>query len=153
MDFQIGQKVLINTDNWFIAPNGRQYRAVFGTVHAILNDTDTLGIKTNARSTNWYVKIGNMLIAGCQIHYAVATDNVQLGTVEEFTIVDGKAKHYRQPSTIYDADQAFSADKVAFDSLGAYYAVIDALKDENSELSKTISKRYGLIPLIEDTAL
>ena len=25
------------------------------------------GIKTNARSANWYVSIGNMLVAGCQI--------------------------------------------------------------------------------------
>ena len=33
-------------------------------------------IKTNVKSTNWYVLIGNMIIAGCQIHYAIQTDAV-----------------------------------------------------------------------------
>jgi hypothetical protein len=68
---QLGDKVLVTTDNWFIAPDGEQYRAVFGTVKGIHRDEEMLGIKTNARSTNWYAEIGNVLIAGCQIHYAV----------------------------------------------------------------------------------
>lgn len=37
-----------------------------------------LGIKTNMKSTNWFAKVGcedkHVIIAGCQIHYAVKTD-------------------------------------------------------------------------------
>lgn len=73
---EIGSTYLITTDNWFLAPDGQQYRAVFGTVHGIHNDEGTLGIETNDRSTNWYLEIGNMTIAGCQIHYVLRTDNV-----------------------------------------------------------------------------
>lgn len=67
----IGTKLLITTDNWFFAPDGQNYRAVYGTVRGVFSDTETLGIKTNAKSTNWYVQIGKMCIAGCQIHYVI----------------------------------------------------------------------------------
>ena len=72
--FDIGEKYLITTDNFFVAPDGQQYNSVFGTVKDIKSSEDTLGIKTNMRSTNWYIIIGNMLIAGCQIHYVIKTD-------------------------------------------------------------------------------
>lgn len=66
-------KYLITTDNWFYAPDGKLYRAVWGNVE-ILPD-DFLGVKTNIRSSNWYAKVGSadkfVLIAGCQLHYAV----------------------------------------------------------------------------------
>ncbi|AGO47365.1 hypothetical protein Phi19:1_gp075 [Cellulophaga phage phi19:1] len=68
-------KYLINTDSYFIAPDGREYKAVYGEVE-ILNDT-FLGVKTNARSANWFAKVGteenHVIIAGCQIHYATKT--------------------------------------------------------------------------------
>jgi len=70
-------KWLINTDNWFIAPDGRQYRAVWGSVK-ILNDNEVFGIKTNRGSSNWFALVGNgknqMIVAGCQIHYATKSD-------------------------------------------------------------------------------
>ena len=68
-----GATYLITTDGWFVAPDGQLYSAVWGKV-GILSDT-VLGIKTNARSANWYAKVGpedrHVIIAGCQIHYAV----------------------------------------------------------------------------------
>jgi len=75
MSIKIGDKALITTDLWFFAPDGQQYRAVFGTVKAIRSSEETLGIKTNARSTNWYVEIGDVILAGCQIHYAIKTNH------------------------------------------------------------------------------
>lgn len=83
MNIETGVTYLITTDNWFVAPDGRQYKAVFGTVRGTLNDEQALGIKTNARSTNWFLSIGNVLIAGCQIHYAVRTDACRQGKVTE----------------------------------------------------------------------
>lgn len=105
MNTEIGKRYLITCDNWFLAPNGMSYRAVYGTVKAILNDSETLGISTNRNATNWYVSIGNMLIAGCQIHYAIQTDMCELGMVNNFSTEHAKTEYYSHPSTIYDADR------------------------------------------------
>lgn len=78
MQFILNENYLITTDNWFYAPDGESYRAVWGKVTAIQNSEETLGVKTNDRSTNWYVVIGNMIVAGCQIHYAIQAHSVSL---------------------------------------------------------------------------
>lgn len=103
----IGDEVLITTDNWFVAPDGKQYRSAFGTLHSINSDEATLGVRTNDRSTNWYVQIGNLTIAGCQIHYAVKTDreSVNFDHCDDYTTKDGEVKSYVRPTLIYDADQ------------------------------------------------
>lgn len=106
-NFKIGDKVLITTNEWFYAPNGQQYRAVFGTVKAINSSETTLGVKTNARSTNWYAEIGNMLVAGCQIHYAVKTNSVNLSDKETWEVINGECKIAKSPSCIYNADEEF----------------------------------------------
>jgi len=94
---------LINTDEWFLAPDGRTYKAVFGEV-TILGD-DILGIKTNARSANWFAKVGSdeshVIIAGCQIHYATKCDSVNDGEIDDWNIHDGKVAEYERPTKIY----------------------------------------------------
>lgn len=69
-------KYLITTDNWFVAPDGQEYKAVWGNVE-ILSDS-ILGVKTNRQSVNWYAKIGiednHIIIAGCQMNYAVRSE-------------------------------------------------------------------------------
>lgn len=106
MNVEIGSRVLVTTNGWFYGPDGKQYRGVFGTVKAVLSDQETLGIKTNQRSTNWYAEIGNATIAGCQIHYMVRCDEAPPATVEEEAIVDGVAKKYSRASCIFNADAA-----------------------------------------------
>jgi len=102
---EINKKYLITTDAWFYAPDGEMYRAVFGTVSAIMSDADTLGIKTNARSTNWYAVIGNMIVAGCQIHYAIQTDTVSTKPPTREMEHEGRLCTAPQPNTrIYMAD-------------------------------------------------
>ena len=105
MNIEIGSKAIITCDNWFYGPDGRSYRAVFGTVKAVRGDQETLGIKTNARSTNWYVEIGSMIIAGCQIHYAMRADSAAVGDIEDFREEGGVVKHFIRPSYIFDADK------------------------------------------------
>lgn len=102
------EKYLITTDNWFYAPDGKQYNAVWGEV-SILDDNMTLGIKTNARSTNWYAKIGpddnHVIVAGCQIHYAVRCDSKpNTANIEDYSIESGQVKEYTRPSRIYIAE-------------------------------------------------
>jgi hypothetical protein len=97
-------KYLITTDRWFIAPDGVQYRAVWGEVK-VLEDKNTLGISTNMRSTNWYVAVGSeenhVIIAGCQIHYAVKCEKMpNIGPAKDY-LTEGGFKEYERPSHIY----------------------------------------------------
>lgn len=103
MNIQIGQKALITCSNWFYAPDGSQYRAVYGTVKAIRNDEETLGIKTNRGSSNWYVEIGNMTIAGCQINYAIRTDKCNVDSAFDHHVTEGVTKNFVRPAHIYNA--------------------------------------------------
>lgn len=101
----VGDKILVTTDNWFFAPDGEMYRAVFGTVKGVFKDEELLGVKTNARSTNWYAQIGDAIIAGCQIHYAVKTDSVSFKPPLREIEHEGILKVEKNPNTrIYNAD-------------------------------------------------
>ena len=71
--------MLVTTEGWFNAPDGDRYTGVFGRFGGVFSSEETLGIKTNARSTNWYAVIGNVIVAGCQIHYVVRTDSFEPG--------------------------------------------------------------------------
>ena len=104
MNFGIGDKVLITTNAWFFAPDGRNYRAVFGTVKAIHTDEHALGIKTNRNSTNWYVEIGSVLIAGCQVHYAVRCDTCNFAEVIDQGQHEGRWVASERDSHIFNAD-------------------------------------------------
>jgi hypothetical protein len=70
-------KYIVTTDNWFYAPDGNSYKAVWGEI-SIFEDT-ILGIKTNRNASNWYAKVGtednHVIVAGCQIHYATRCEN------------------------------------------------------------------------------
>lgn len=105
LNIQPGQKALISTNAWFYAPDGKEYRAVFGTVKAIRSDKDTLGIQSNRNSTNWYVEIGGMTIAGCQVHYAIRCNQCHLGDAEGwYSSAEHGLKTFMKPSSIFDAD-------------------------------------------------
>lgn len=100
-------KYLITTDNWFYAPDGKTYAAVWGEVE-ILSDA-VLGIKTNSRATNWYAKVGSeenhVIIAGCQIHYSVRCEKKpDKETIEDYRVVEGKVIDIYRPTNIYIAE-------------------------------------------------
>lgn len=102
---KIGEgKYLITTDAWFYAPNGQQYKAVWGNV-TIIQD-DSLGIKTNRGSTNWYALVGKgdkqVVVAGCQIHYAVkCVDKPNGKRIDNETIHEGNLINLSIQSAIY----------------------------------------------------
>jgi hypothetical protein len=101
-------KYLITTDSWFYAPDGLKYRSAWGTINIL--DDSVLGLKTNKGSTNWYASIGGngkeVVVAGCQIHYAVKCDNKpNVGKVEEFHYdTAGLEKLINRPTEIYIAE-------------------------------------------------
>jgi len=97
-------KYLISTDSWFFCPDGQQYKAVWGEVQII--DDSLLGIKTNRNATNWFAKIGtpsnHVIVAGCQIHYAVKCDTEPNSVdYEDYEVKDGVVLNYKVKSKIY----------------------------------------------------
>lgn len=102
----IGRKVLITCDNYFFAPDGKQYRAVFGTLAAVQTSEQSLGIKVSLRSQDWYMTVGNMKIAGCQIHYAIVTDECNFERAPDYQVTDKGFTEYNRPCGIYRADPA-----------------------------------------------
>jgi hypothetical protein len=103
----IGKNVLITTSEWFFAPDGQQYRAVWGKV-LIVDDKLALGIKTNTKSTNWYAVVGDgdkrAIIAGCQIKYAVCCfEKPILAKCKGEKVIDttGEVVGYEVNSVIY----------------------------------------------------
>ncbi len=102
---QIGDRVLATCDNYFVAPNGQLYRAVFGTLHAVSSAEDTLGIKPNGKSTNWYLQIGDMTIAGCQVHYLIKTDKCTFGVVPTQNLQNGEMVTSLMTTSVYNADE------------------------------------------------
>lgn len=100
-------KYLITTDEWFQAPDGQSYKAVWGNVE-ILED-NALGIKTNRNATNWYAKVGDdskhIIIAGCQIHYAVrCEEKPELHKCKTEDIHEGKVHNNEVGTRIYLAE-------------------------------------------------
>ena len=106
MDLKLNEKYLITTDNWFYGTDGEMYKAVFGTVKKISSSEQTLGIKTNRGSTNWYVVIGNMIVAGCQIYYCIRTDEINDKPPVRYIEYEGELKIPK-----YDKSHIFMADK------------------------------------------
>ena len=100
-------KYLITTDAWFYAPNGQKYKSAWGTVEIV--EDSMLGVKTNRGSTNWYAKVGSedkhIIIAGCQIHYAVKCDTLpNTESVKELTYSETACNEINRPSEIYIAE-------------------------------------------------
>jgi hypothetical protein len=101
-------KFLITTDDWFYAPDGKQYKAVWGNIEVL--DDSILGIKTNRNASNWYAKIGSedkhVIIAGCQIHYSVKCDEKpNTDIVEDYhTSAEVGVKNFSRPSQIWIAE-------------------------------------------------
>jgi len=70
---QPGTLALVMSDDYFLSPDGRQLRCVFGPV-TVLRAKDWLGFEPK-NSANWFVQVGQgeraVIIAGCRVHYAL----------------------------------------------------------------------------------
>jgi hypothetical protein len=97
----IGKKVLVTTTGWFIAPDGKQYRALFGTLKAVSESSKTLGFSISRNHTNYFFEIGKMKLMGCQVLYMIECESVNQGSTTTYTEKDGKAIEYSIPTTIY----------------------------------------------------
>lgn len=102
MKQHLNKKVLVTTSAWFYAPDGKQYRAVFGTLKAIHETKETLGFTPNRHHANWVIEIGDMLITGCQVLYCVQTDECNTGRADHSTYdSNGSYNEFKRASEIY----------------------------------------------------
>lgn len=100
----INKKVLITTQGWFYGKDGKQYRAVHGTLKAIHEAGKTLGFIPNRSHANWFIEIGEMIIMGCQVMYIIECEDVITTNVMDWGNPEqgeNKAKEFERPSTIY----------------------------------------------------
>lgn len=99
----IKEKVLITTTNWFYAPDGKQYRGIWGTLLSVDEAGKTLGFIPNRAHANWFLTVGDLTIMGCQVMYVMkCPDQPNLGDVEDYTAsAEHGIKKTERPSAIY----------------------------------------------------
>jgi hypothetical protein len=107
-----GQRYIITTNAWFYAPDGEQYRGAWGTCH-LSKIEDVFGFTPVRPSTNWYLTVGSgeheIVIAGCQIHYAVRCEQVPEDKYRGKTVTDKDTGVEKSASSIYLAEPALPA--------------------------------------------
>lgn len=103
MQHLFNQSVLITTSSWFFAPDGQEYRAVWGTLKGIHEAGKTLGFIPNRSHANWFIEIGGMVIMGCQVMYVIACPaKPNVGTVHTWKTDEHKGiMEYDKPTSIY----------------------------------------------------
>ena len=100
----IGKKVLITTQDWFYGKDGRQYKAIHGTLKGVHESSKTLGFIPNRAHANWYIEIGEMTVMGCQVMYISECETAHTGDVDDWRTSDtekGGIVKYNRPSIIY----------------------------------------------------
>lgn len=105
MKNHIGQNVLVTCSNWFIAPNGKEYKAVWGKLIAIHEAGKELGFIPNRSHANWFIEIGTMQIMGCQVMYFIGCPdkpNTEI-TSSWNSKSEGGIVQYERPTMIYEA--------------------------------------------------
>lgn len=100
----IGKKVLVSCSDWFIAPDGKEYKAAWGTLNGIVSDED-MKLKMARMHANFYLLVGKFMIAGCEAKFVIESE--QRPNTEEslgWTHHEGNLKTFSRPSLIYFAE-------------------------------------------------
>jgi hypothetical protein len=102
-----GQKYVITTNDWFIAPDGHIYKAAWGTCQ-VRSIKEVFSFEPLRPSTNWYLTVGGdgreVIIAGCQIHYAVRSEEIPNDKKLGETYIDKNTGLEASSSNIYLAE-------------------------------------------------
>ena len=96
MEFKIGEKHLISINKWFIAPNGSEYRAIYGTINDISGSKGDLS-----------VVVGSLAIPKSKILCAIKTDGCNFDEADSWQSIGGEVEVYKIPSKIYNADKVY----------------------------------------------
>lgn len=97
----IGQKVLLTVRDWFVGPDGRQYRSVHGTLRKIHKVEDLIGFAPSRQHANWVLEVGEMTVMGCQMLTIIKTDIVNTKDITESQLHEGKYNLPTKPNDIF----------------------------------------------------
>lgn len=98
-----GKNVLITTSDWFVAPDGRDYKAVWGKLIKVHDVKESFGISPTRAHANWLIEIGGMMIMGCRVMYVICSDqkpNTEKSLGWNSDSQQG-IKEYERPTLIY----------------------------------------------------
>lgn len=114
-------KYLITASEWFYAPDGKQYRAVWGDVK-VIPTKDILGVDPNPVTANWSLQVGDenhhIIIGGCQINYSVKCEG-RPNTYEIEQVFDGKAQKCEPAIYIPGDSNRIKNSKVTISGFGS----------------------------------
>ena len=104
-----GKRYLVSTVSWFTGPDGQSYKAAWGVCTLQSVDQAFPGFRVTRPSTNWFMRVGSgeqhVLIAGCQIHYAVRCETRPVDNLEGITYVS------KENGVTYNASQLYLAEE------------------------------------------
>jgi hypothetical protein len=75
----VGEKVLITLEEWFTAPDGKQYQAVHGKLLAVRKTEDAPGFNPSRVRANWLYQFEGMAVMGHQVGHVIAAEEVNTG--------------------------------------------------------------------------
>lgn len=106
MNTLLGKKVLATCQNWFVGPDGKDYKAIYGTLKAVTEASKSVGFIPNRAHANWFYEIGTMVVMGCQVMYLVecSVPPPASPTVNWTCDATSGFKEYNRPCIIYFAD-------------------------------------------------
>lgn len=99
----VGHNVLCTCQSWFVGPDGKQYKAIWGNLKAVHEAGKTMGFIPNRSHANWFYEIGNSVIMGCQVLYMIkceAKPNVEPVKDWQADATNG-LKEYERTTFIY----------------------------------------------------
>lgn len=113
MNYLLDKNILVTTSDWFMAPDGIQYKAIYGKLTKIYNAKELIGFDPARQHTNWVYQIGSATIMGCRIMYAIeCTIPPNMSTVTDFNCEKAvpsinpaghRSGEYERPSYIFNA--------------------------------------------------
>jgi hypothetical protein len=102
-----GKKYLVTTDNWFIAPDGNQYRSAWGICY-IKTLFEEFNFTPLRPSTNWFLEVGangkKITIGGFQIHFVIECENMPEDKLKNVTYIEKDTGLEILASKIYIAE-------------------------------------------------
>lgn len=105
MNDLIGKQVLASCQNWFVGPDGKDYKAIYGTFKAVTEASKAVGFIPNRSHANWFYSIGGMVIMGCQIMYLMeCKEPPSKERSMGWHVHEGKVLESDRPCLIYFAD-------------------------------------------------
>lgn len=102
IDKFINQKVLITTSEWFVGPDGKDHKAVWGTLKGVYEAGKHLGFIPNRAHANWFYEVGDIIMMGCQVKYICLCSEQPKEDVQAWTFEkdDTLPKTYTAPFKI-----------------------------------------------------